>query len=311
MRAGRIRDRGQIERWLRRDAPTHVYALADLDDVFWSETRWFAADQDGDLDAVCLLLDKLSPPILYAVSPPGDAAMRVLLGWLEPALPDRLFATLGVGLEARLRPEFEAASHGAFLKMALDATARIAMPPPPGLERLGLEHFDELRAFYAHDAYLPEERHGRFFESWMLELGPWFGIREAGRLVSVAGVHVVSTRTSVAGVGGIATRPDRRGRGLARAVTSKLCQELRRSVELVGLNVAVTNAPAIRCYESLGFRAVSSYEEMDLTRRSASGSTPSGRIGRSESGYSVWRRVDAGLLASSAGLAAPRRIAPG
>ncbi len=267
MRVDRIRDRMEIERWLRRDAPTHVYALADLDDAFWPETRWFAAHSAENLEAVCLLLDKLSPPILYAVSPAGDAAMRALLRWLEPTLPARVFATLGLGLEAELRSQFEIDSHGEFLKMALDAAPRWAPPPGAGLERLGPEHFDELRAFYAHDAYLPEERHGRFFESYMLELGPWFGVREAGRLVSVAGVHVVSARTSVAGVGGIATRPDRRGRGLARAVTSRLCQALREQVELVGLNVAVTNASAIRCYESLGFRAVSRYEEMELARR--------------------------------------------
>ena len=101
----------------------------------------------------------------------------------------------------------------------------------------------------------------------MLELGPWFGIREAGRLVSVAGVHVVSARTSVAGVGGIATRPDRRGRGLARAVTAALCRALREQVELVGLNVAAANASAIRCYRTLGFREVCRYEEMELERR--------------------------------------------
>jgi len=266
MRAGRISDRERIERWLRRDAATHVYALADLDDAFWPETRWFAGHRDGDLDAVCLLLDKLAPPILYAVSPPDDEAMRRLLRWLRPSLPDRLFATLGLGLEGELRPEFEVDSHGEFFKMTLDGPARPAPPALPDIERLGRDHFDELRAFYAHDAYLPEELHGRFFERYMLELGPWFGIREAGRLVSVAGVHVVSARTSVAGVGGIATRPDRRGRGLARAVTSRLCQELRRLVELVGLNVAVTNTAAVRCYESLGFRVVSRYEEMALAR---------------------------------------------
>jgi len=257
----------RIERWLRRDAPTHVYALADLDDVFWPDTRWFAAGSGDDLAAVCLLLDKLSPPILYAVSPADDAPMRALLGWLEPRLPKRFFATLGVGHGVQLAPEFEVDSHGEFLKMALEDPTRLAASEPAGIERLGREHFSELRAFYADDAYEPEERHGRFFESYMLELGPWFGIREAGRLVSVAGVHVVSERTSVAGVGGIATRPDRRGRGLARAVTARLCRALREQVELVGLNVSVSNLPAIRCYESLGFRAVSRYEEMELERR--------------------------------------------
>jgi ribosomal protein S18 acetylase RimI-like enzyme len=262
-----IRDRAELERWLRRDARAHVYALADLDDVFWSDTRWFASRSGLELDAVCLLLEKLALPILYAVSPAGDTAMRRLLGWLRPTLPDRVFATLGVGLSAELAGEFEVESHGQFLKMALDGAGRLGVPEPAGLERLGVAHLDELRAFYAHDAYLPEERHGRFFEPYMLEIGPWFGIREAGRLVSVAGVHVVSARTSVAALGGIATRPDRRGRGLARAVTAVLCRALRDEVELVGLNVAAGNESAIRCYASLGFREVCRYEEMELARR--------------------------------------------
>ncbi len=261
-----IRDRDELERWLRRDAPAHVYALADLDDVFWSDTRWFAARRGDELAGVCLLLEKLSLPILYAISEPGDTVMRSLLAWLRPTLPERVFATLGLGLAAELTLEFEVDSHGEFLKMVLDDAAQLAVPEPAGLERLRVEHLDELRAFYANDAYTDEERHGRFFESYMLELGPWFGVREAGRLVSVAGVHVVSARTSVAALGGIATRPDRRGRGLARALTAVLCRALRERVALVGLNVAAANASAIRCYTSVGFRPVCRYEEMELVR---------------------------------------------
>jgi hypothetical protein len=190
--AGEVRDRVEIERWLRREAASHVYALADLDDVFWPETRWFALRSDGQIAALCLLLDKLALPILYAVAPPGDPATRALLEWLRPSLPDRVFATPAVGIADALAPAFEIHSHGEWQKMALASTARLAVPEPAEIERLGTARFDELRAFYAHDAYLPEERGGRFFERYMLEIGPWFGVREAGRLVSVAGVRVLS-----------------------------------------------------------------------------------------------------------------------
>jgi ribosomal protein S18 acetylase RimI-like enzyme len=269
MDIGLERDRADLERFLRRDAPAHVYALADLDDVFWPETRWFALRRDGQLAAVCLLLDKLAPPILYAIARHGDPALRALLEWLRPSLPERVFATLGLGLADVLASEFAIDSHGEWLKLALDPAAALADSEPAGIEVLGPAHFAELRAFYANDAYLPEERRGRFFEAYMLELGPWLGVREGGRLVSVGGVHVASTRTSVAGVGGIATRPDRRGRGLARALTARLCRELRARVSLVGLNVAASNSSAIHIYESLGFRVVGRYEEMDLRRRPA------------------------------------------
>jgi ribosomal protein S18 acetylase RimI-like enzyme len=264
-----IRDRKALERFLRRTESAHVYALADLDDAFWSDTRWFALRKDGELAAVCLLLEKLTPPILYAIAEPGDPALRALLAWLLPSLPAHVFATPGLGLSDVLARAFEIRAHGEHLKMALDP----ALLPQPialaGIAPLDLTNFAELRAFYADDAYRPEERHGRFFESYMLEQGPWFGVREAGRLVSVAGVHVLSTRTSVAAIGGVATRPDRRGRGLARALTARLCRSLLERVALVGLNVAAANAPAIHVYRSLGFREVVRYEEMELRRRAA------------------------------------------
>jgi predicted GNAT family acetyltransferase len=77
----------------------------------------------------------------------------------------------------------------------------------------------------------------------------------------------VSRRTSVAALGGIATRPDRRGRGLARAASAALCRALRPQVDLIGLNVAAANTSARRCYQALGFRDVCRYEELELRRR--------------------------------------------
>ncbi len=263
---GESRDREALERHLRRDAAAHVYALADLDDVFWPETRWFTLRRKDEIEAVCFLLDKLAPPILYAIAKPGDPAMRALLAWLCPRLPERVFATPGLGLREVFAPGFAIRFHGEHLKMALDPSAVLPDVGPVALEPLGPADFAELACFYANDAYLPEERSGRFFERYMLELGPWLGVREAGRLVCAGGVHVVSTRASVAAIGGIATRPDRRGAGLARALTARLCRDLRARVSHVGLNVGASNAAAIRVYASLGFREVGRYEEMELLR---------------------------------------------
>ncbi len=89
MRFGPIRERKRIEHFLRREARAHVYAIADLDDVFWGDTRWFAAFDGHDVEAICLLLDGLALPILYAVCPDGDAATRDLLLAFRPRLPTR------------------------------------------------------------------------------------------------------------------------------------------------------------------------------------------------------------------------------
>ena len=94
------RDRERIELFLRRRPDAHLYALADLDELFWNETTWFAARAGGRDEALVLLLGKLRIPIVYAVAPPGDPATRALLEELRPRLPERFFANLPLGLEA-------------------------------------------------------------------------------------------------------------------------------------------------------------------------------------------------------------------
>src|SRR5262249_54072458 len=120
----------------------------------------------------------------------------------------------------------------------------------------------ESRALYA--AGYP----GNFFVPRMLETGCYFGIRRGGALVSVAGVHVYSPEYKVAALGNIATRPAFRGQGVATAVTTRLCQELRRAgIEHIGLNVNVDNRAALACYEKIGFRRIANYGEYTLEAR--------------------------------------------
>jgi predicted GNAT family acetyltransferase len=99
----------------------------------------------------------------------------------------------------------------------------------------------------------------------MLQTGRYYGVRDAGRLLSVAGVHVHSPAMRVAALGNIATHPTARGRGLAAAVTARLCAELLRECDHVGLNVKADNQPAVACYSRLGFAPVAEYEECTLT----------------------------------------------
>jgi len=271
------RDRAALERFWRRGdgGATHVYGLADLDEPFWEGARCFVLERaDGEIDAVALLLEALELPILYAVAPPGDARTCALIEALAPQLPGVFFANLPLGAAERLEPEFAIEPHGAHVKMALPGPEALARVDTRAVEPLGPADYDELAAFYAGEAYLPEERGGRFFSRYMLTLGPWFALRERGGLVAVAGLHVRSRRFGVAALGNIATRPDRRGRGLARAVTARLCEALLPSTPHLGLNVHVSNAAARRCYESLGFRERLRYDEAAFRRRAA----PSGTL---------------------------------
>lgn len=267
MRIATLSERASIERFLRRAAPAQIYGLADLDDAFWPDTRWYGTrGADDELDAVCLVLEKLALPIVYAVAPPGDRAALGLVRALGERLPQRFFANLPQGHEVVLGATHEIALAREYAKLWLPDPAGLESFEVAGIERLGLAEADELERFYAERAFGPGEHLG-FYARYMLELAPWFGLRERGELVCVAGVHVFSERYGVAAIGNVATAPARRGRGLARAVCARLARELAARVPLVGLNVATANEAALRCYRALGFREALRYEEAVLTRR--------------------------------------------
>ncbi|MGD8395539.1 MAG: GNAT family N-acetyltransferase [Candidatus Eiseniibacteriota bacterium] len=274
-RAVTLHDHGQIEPFLRRDPALHIYELGDLDPFFWGRTTWYglragrgsgsadgtarhdAADAAPDLAAIVLVYTGLALPTVIGLADEGDAALAELLDAVRDRLPARFYAHLSPGAEEMLGARYALEPHGEHAKMALVSPSRLDEVDVTSVETLAATDLPELLEFYA--AAYP----GNWFDARMLETGAYCGIRRAGRLVSVAGVHVVSERYRVAALGNIATLPDHRGRGLARAVTARLCRSLLGSVDTIGLNVAAGNQPAIRCYTGLGFQRVARYGEFE------------------------------------------------
>ena len=258
------RDRDAIADFLQRDAPTNLYALADLDDFFWPDTKWFAAQQSGEIRALCLMLSSLDPTIVVALDPSGRSPLRELLCELRGELPDRFFLNLSPGLEEVFQGRGELRSHGTHQKMIWAERAAPSGVSAASVVRLSVEHADEIERFLSQDAYGEGERDGRFFAPYMLEQGPCFGVREGGRLICFGGVHVNCERYGVAALGNLAARPDRRRRGHGRRIAAAICRELIDRLH-VGLNVGEHNRAAIACYEGLGFRRVCSYLEATVT----------------------------------------------
>jgi predicted GNAT family acetyltransferase len=137
------------------------------------------------------------------------------------------------------------------LSMASSSTLAVALGP---------DDLGALQDLYKKD---PPE----FFLPEHVKDGVYFGVRQAGDLVAVAGTHVVSARGSVGAIGNVYTRPDCRGRGFAAEVTGAVARELRRrSIATIVLNVAHSNDLARRVYERLGFTEYCAFHE-GLARR--------------------------------------------
>ncbi len=254
-----------IEDFLRRDAELHLYELGDLDPFFWPLTTWYGLEDGGALAAVLLLYHAFEVPTLMALGRPPADALRHLLRTAVRLLPPRLYAHLSPGGRDELAPAYEVRSHGRFLKMALHDPSRLAAVDTASVVALAAGDREELEAMYR--ASYP----GNWFDPRMLETGRYYGVRQGGELVSVAGVHVYAPARRVAVLGNVATHPGYRARGYARAVTARLCRELLAEADLVGLNVRADNAAAVACYERLGFEPVAEYEECSLSRRPEEG----------------------------------------
>lgn len=251
-----LHDRKRIEDFLRGNTFLHIYGLGDLDDRLWPNTTWYALADGGEIKAVALMYSGLAVPTLLALGDQELPALRELVGRMRPLLPARFYAHLSGDLSRLLAEDYRVESRGPHYKMALVKPGWL-VEADEGLQAvlLSAADLDELRRFY--QVSFAEAA----FEPGMLEIGPYVGVRRAGQLLSVAGVHVYAPAYGVAALANVATRPDCRGKGYARMAVSGLCRELLRSVEHIGLNVKANNASAIRCYEALGFLVVGQYEE--------------------------------------------------
>jgi len=255
-----IRDRRRLHRFFKRNPALHIYETGDLDDFYWPQTVWFGLERRGELAAVALLYTGCSMPTLLALSDLGPPMME-LLSSLAPRLPERFYAHLSPGVGAPLRKTHRLVPHGAHRKMRLAHPERLDTLETSSVVRLKPRDKDALLAFYA------ECYPGNWFAPRMLETRRYFGLKEKGRLMSVAGVHVCSPRYGVAALGNIATRPEARGRGLGTRVTARLCRSLLEDIPEIGLNVKSDNAAAVAVYEKLGFEHAATYLEYVLEKR--------------------------------------------
>jgi predicted GNAT family acetyltransferase len=146
--------------------------------------------------------------------------------------------------------------------MVLKDKERLSPVDTQAARQLDTADIDQLYALY--QASYP----GHWFTARMLETGQYFGISgEKAEIVSAAGVHVYAPEYKIAALGNIVTHPAHRGRGLGAAVTAAVCNNLLKTVDLIGLTVQSENKAAIHMYEKLGFGKVAPYYENTLTRK--------------------------------------------
>jgi ribosomal protein S18 acetylase RimI-like enzyme len=246
-------DKTEIYRFLSKTPETQLYTIGDLDDFFWPNTVWYALYDKGEIQSVALLYKGMSPPTLLLFYDKEPDLPRHLLKSILPLLPEKLYVHLSPGLTDIFGKENILKHFGTNNRMILREEPQEVYNI--NIRRLDSGDLDRIVSFYSL-AY-PDN----WFDPRMLETGKYFGYFERDLLAGVAGIHVYSPEYRIAALGNIATLPDFRGRKIAFLLTSALCSDLRKTTDLIGLNVKSENQAAIRCYQNIGFVINSKYDE--------------------------------------------------
>jgi predicted GNAT family acetyltransferase len=117
-------------------------------------------------------------------------------------------------------------------------------PAEHSFEELTISHVDEMLKLVELTKPGP-------FAKRTPELGSYLGIREAGKLVAMAGERLKPYGYTE--ISAVCTHPDYRGRGYASSLVSILIQRIKERNETPFLHVRMENVDAIRVYEKIGF----------------------------------------------------------
>jgi RimJ/RimL family protein N-acetyltransferase len=151
----------------------------------------------------------------------------------------------------------------------MQVTPETFKPSADGIAVRRLDGADARRinALYRYDG-VPS-----FYSPRQIDDACYFGAERDGRLVAIAGTHVVSTSSEIAVVGNVYTYPDYRGQHLAQATTSAVTTQLLTFCREVVLSVDPENEPAVRAYQRLGYVEVARLIEGAAVRRDLTGIT--------------------------------------
>jgi ribosomal protein S18 acetylase RimI-like enzyme len=246
-------DRAMLRAYLETDRLYSAYALCDLDEREFLRTRWGVALVGGEPIAVVLQYAGYSPQPIFVMGE-SDGIEAILADVIKPRTA--YVAARTEHLPA-IAANYRVDSGPAMLRMWVDAAH--FRPFPSDVRRLLPVEIGELNRLYQLG-----------FASWLpasaISDGLYYGVRVSGRLVSVAGTHVISPAARLAVVGNVMTHTDFRGRGYATAVTGAVTAELLRFCDQVVLNVRADNPPALAAYRRLGYQVNVTFEERLIHR---------------------------------------------
>ncbi|MDO8123693.1 MAG: GNAT family N-acetyltransferase [Candidatus Hermodarchaeota archaeon] len=230
-----------IEDFLRTDIILNGLPLYDLT-LAWDITDWFIAKKENAIQG-CLIIYKGGRGMgSFFTRGTQDAVHQLVAQLSYPSV----FAIIPENHVPIVEKQYQFLTQGRFLLMKVEPEQ---YNPPEILptERLFADNLEEVDQFYQvtpAGAWNPRQ----------LDLGPFYGIRQDGVLVSVCGtIGVYKPSPGVAVIGNLATLPHHQKRGFGTSVLCAVTNALFQNYQYVTLMVESDNFNAIRIYQRIGF----------------------------------------------------------
>ena len=236
----------EIRKILETDRNWSAYALADLDPEFNEFSTWLL-----DHDSLILIYRGLNPPVLFVMGQPEGVEK---LFTLVP--PGRYTYTLLGYCRAMIQDRLKIETENHMWRMALKP-AEFPGTHNEGVVKLGMDDLDDIYRLTSDHADQPDS-----FAPVQLQTGIFYGLYNGDELISMAGTHILSHWASVVAIGNVFTKPDERVKGFATRVTAAVVRDsMEQGIDTIILNVGMDNAPALACYQKLGFWPYCGYYE--------------------------------------------------
>jgi len=242
-----------IFNFLKRNPGLNIYSIGDLDDFYWPKTTWYAMMDGNTVFSIAMLYEGQDIPTLLLFYDADSKSALQLLIKIKSLLPFKFNAHFSPGLKDLFGRQNIIKDYGVNYKMILKKVVK--EPDYSNINKLTTNDLSKIENFYTY-SYAEN-----WFDPCMLETNMYYGYFLNDILVGVSGIHVFSKKYKVAALGNIAVHPDFRGQLIGYKITSVLCYELQKCVDIIGLNVKADNEFAIRCYKKVGFEIIGTYDE--------------------------------------------------
>jgi len=229
-------------RFLAQDPIANVLPLGDLYSPLFQVSDVYSAINGSQVVGVCTIYRAFSmPSIVFGVATP-----KVKQVLFEKALSEisNEFISLCQPNDVDLFKEYSTILH-------YHLEQQMIADPPKHIEcsnikvaKVSRNELELLNEFYV-------EHHAEAWVPLQFKAGPYYCVKHDGKIVSAAGVHLVTPH--FAQLGNIVTDEAYRNRGFATACTNILAADLAAKGRIISLFVKTDNEPAIHVYKKLVF----------------------------------------------------------